>query len=70
MYATYPTIAEYEYVEIDDKTIIFKVMKHDGSVEDIEVDISGPRAQFALGGTFKELDLDVIGNLLSALEAK
>ena len=70
MYTTYLNIAEYEYVEIDDKTIIFKVMKDDGSVEDVEVDTSGPRAQFTLGGTFEELNSDVLGNLLSALETK
>ncbi len=70
MYATYLNIAEYDYVEIDDKTIIFKVMKDDGSVEEVEVDISGPRAEFALGGTFEQLNSDVLGNLLSTLEAK
>lgn len=68
MYKLYPTIAEYDHIEMDDNSVEFKVQTDAGDVVEVVVDTTSSRQRFALGGTLEGYNTDVIGHLIHALE--
>jgi len=67
MSSSYPTIDEYEHIDLGNNITLFKVYTSEGDSVDIEIDTTEPKQSLALGGTMEAYHSDVIGHILYEL---